>query len=75
VRQHLAGGLIYLLALASTAGALELLRKLDPHPMHLLEAIVLVAASTAATVSRYVALRTWVFARARGTTKPLPVHP
>ncbi len=75
VRQHLAGGLIYLLALALTAGALELLRKLDPHPVHLLEVVVLVAASAVATVSRYVALRTWVFARARGTTKPSHVHP
>ncbi len=75
VRQHLAGGLIYLVALALTAGALELLRKFDPRPAHLLEVIVLVAASTAATVSRYMALRTWVFARRRGTTKPLPVHP
>ncbi len=74
VRQHLAGGLIYLLALALTAGALELLRKLDPHPVHLLEVVVLVAASAVATISRYVALRTWVFARARNTTKPLPVH-
>jgi putative flippase GtrA len=65
VRQHLAGGLIYLLALGLTAGALGLLRKLDPHPEHLLEVVVLVAATGLATVSRYVALRTWVFARAR----------
>jgi glycosyltransferase involved in cell wall biosynthesis len=63
VRQHLAGGLVYLLALALTGGALDVLRQLDPHASRAVEVVVLVAASIFATVSRYVALRTWVFAR------------
>ncbi|HWE12389.1 MAG TPA: dolichyl-phosphate beta-glucosyltransferase [Solirubrobacteraceae bacterium] len=65
VRQHLAGGLVYLIALGLTAAALAVLQGLDPHPGSLLEVVVLVAASTVATATRYVALRTLVFARAR----------
>jgi glycosyltransferase involved in cell wall biosynthesis len=64
LRQHAAGGFVYLLALGLTAGALDVLRGLDRHPSRLLEVAVLVGASTVATVTRYVALRTWVFARA-----------
>jgi putative flippase GtrA len=63
VRQHAAGALVYLLALGLTDGALAVLGGLDPHPARLLEVAVLVAASAFATVSRYVALRSWVFAR------------
>jgi glycosyltransferase involved in cell wall biosynthesis len=63
LRQHLAGGLVYLLALALTAGALQVLRGLDPHAGRAVEVTVLVVASACATISRYVALRTWVFAR------------
>jgi putative flippase GtrA len=55
---------VYLIALGLTAGALDVLRGVDGHPSRLLEVTVLVAASTVATVTRYVALRTWVFARA-----------
>jgi glycosyltransferase involved in cell wall biosynthesis len=64
-RQHAAGALIYLLALGLTDGALAVLHGLDSHPARLLEVAVLVAASLVATACRYVALRTWVFARAR----------
>ncbi|HEY3726830.1 MAG TPA: dolichyl-phosphate beta-glucosyltransferase [Solirubrobacteraceae bacterium] len=72
LRQHLAGAAVYLLALALTAGALGVLGRFDPHPGWLLEVTVLVAASAVATVTRYLALRTWVFARSR----PAPVlHP
>jgi putative flippase GtrA len=63
VRQHAAGALVYLLALGLTAGALDALQGLDPHPARLLEVSVLVTAGALATVTRYVALRTWVFAR------------
>ena len=63
LRQHAAGAVVYLLALAITFWALNLLHDLDPHPAPLLEAIVLVLAGAVATVSRYLALRTWVFAR------------
>ena len=62
VRHHLLGGIVFLLALALTSGALVTLQALEPHPSHLLEAVVLVVASAAATMSRYVALRWWVFA-------------
>jgi putative flippase GtrA len=65
VRQHAAGGAVYLVALGLTAGALDVLNGLDPHPGRLVEVVVLVAASTVATVTRYVALRSWVFARRR----------
>lgn len=68
VRQHLAGALVYLLALALTGGALDVLGRLDPHPGRALEVAVLVSAGALATISRYVALRTWVFARG---TRPL----
>jgi putative flippase GtrA len=71
LRQHAAGALVYALALALTAGALAVLRGLDPHPGGLLEVLVLVAASAVATATRYFALRTWVFARrARAVVHP-----
>jgi putative flippase GtrA len=63
LRQHAAGGLVYLLALGLTDGALAVLRGLDPGPGRLLEVAVLIAASIVATGCRYVALRTWVFSR------------
>ncbi len=71
LRQHAAGALVYVLALALTAGALGALGRLDPHPGALLEVVVLVLASLLATVSRYLALRTWVFARGR---RPAPLR-
>jgi putative flippase GtrA len=77
LRHHLLGGIVFLLALALTSGALATLHALDAHPSHLLEAVVLVVASAAATLSRYVALRWWVFAE-RGTGPALkrssPTH-
>ncbi|HTU97609.1 MAG TPA: glycosyltransferase [Solirubrobacteraceae bacterium] len=63
LRQHAAGAVVYLIALGLTAGALDVLDALRPHPGHLLEVVVLVAATTVATVTRFVALRSWVFAR------------
>jgi putative flippase GtrA len=65
LRQHVAGGLVYLIALGLTAGALDVLTAVHPHPSRLLEVAVLVAATMVATVTRYVALRSWVFARRR----------
>jgi putative flippase GtrA len=65
LRQHAAGAVVYFIALGLTAGALDVLNALDPHPGRLLEVAVLVAATTLATVTRYVALRSWVFARGR----------
>jgi glycosyltransferase involved in cell wall biosynthesis len=61
LRQHAAGALVFLIALALTGGALDVLGRLDPRPGRLLELSVLVVATTVATVTRYVALRTWIF--------------
>ena len=64
LRQHLLGGLTFLIALALTSGALAVLHALVPRPSHLLEASVLVVASAAATLSRYALMRWWIFADA-----------
>lgn len=63
LRQHAAGAAVYLLALGITFSALSVLHDLDAHPAPLLEVTVLLVASGLATISRYLALRTWVFAR------------
>ena len=60
-RQHVAGLIVFLLALALTSGALGVLHDLDRHAPRLLEAAVLVVATLAATVTRYVALSSFVF--------------
>ena len=65
VRHHALGAVVYVLTVALTTGALAVLRGLDPHPARALEVAVLVAASTCATVTRWFALRSWVFARRR----------
>jgi putative flippase GtrA len=44
---------------------LRALYALAPHTTHLTEVIVLICASVVATLSRYVALRSWVFARSK----------
>jgi putative flippase GtrA len=79
VRQHLAGLLVFLIALALTNGALSVLHSIDGHSPRPLEAIVLVVASLAATVTRYVALATWVFRPRRAedcrtASIPLPIE-
>lgn len=55
---------MFLIALGLTDGALDLLGALDPEAGRLVEVLVLVVASAAASVTRFVALRSWVFARA-----------
>jgi glycosyltransferase involved in cell wall biosynthesis len=75
LRQHAAGALVYVLALALTAGALALVHAIDAHAAAAVEVIVLVAASAFATITRYIALRTWVFARRGrrpGALRPVP---
>ena len=73
LRQQAAGALVYLLALGLTSGALDVLRDLDPQPARTLEVGVLLLAGTFATATRYVALRTWVFAgAARPKLRPIP---
>jgi glycosyltransferase involved in cell wall biosynthesis len=71
LRQHAAGALVYLLALALTGGALGVLHTIDAHPSRAVEVVVLVAASAFATISRYIALRSWVFARRKTATNAL----
>ena len=61
VRQQVAALGVFLVALAFTNGALALLHSIDPHPARLLEAAALVLANLIATLSRYVALSSWVF--------------
>ncbi|MGZ8633677.1 MAG: glycosyltransferase [Solirubrobacteraceae bacterium] len=72
-RQHALGALVFFLTLGLTSGALGVLHALDATPARPLELAVLVVASTAATFTRYVALRTWVFARGRRAPTVAPV--
>jgi putative flippase GtrA len=64
-RDTLLGSVVYLLTLGLTLGAVATLHSLDPSPSRGLELAVLVVASLAATVTRYVALRSWVFGAGR----------
>jgi len=65
------GAVVYVLTLGLTSGALLVLDALDASPSRALELTVLIAASGCATVTRFVALRSWVFARrARRALKP-----
>ncbi len=61
VRHHVLGFVVFLITLGLTSGALGVLHAATPAPSRPLELAVLVAASTAATVTRFVALRSWVF--------------
>jgi glycosyltransferase involved in cell wall biosynthesis len=63
IRQHAMGAFVYALTLGLTSGALAVLHGLDPGASRILELTVLVAAGVGATVTRYMALRSWVFAR------------
>ena len=62
LRQHGLGALVYVLTLGLTGGALAVLHGVDARPPRVVEVAVLIAAGVCATVTRYVALRTWVFA-------------
>jgi putative flippase GtrA len=65
VRHHARGAVVYVLTLGLTTLALASLHRIDAAPSRTVELAVLVVAGAAATITRYVALRTWVFARAR----------
>jgi putative flippase GtrA len=60
-RQHLAGLIVFGIALALTTGALAALHAFDGHPSTLLEASAVVLANLGATITRYVALSAWIF--------------
>jgi putative flippase GtrA len=65
LREHAAGAAVYAITLGLTAGALGVLHGVAPGASQGVELAVLVAASLLATVTRYVALKTLVFAGAR----------
>jgi glycosyltransferase involved in cell wall biosynthesis len=69
LRQHVLGAAVFVLALGLTSSALAVLHGLDANPSRGVELAVLIAASTAATVTRFVALRSWVFGR-RAPARP-----
>jgi glycosyltransferase involved in cell wall biosynthesis len=71
---HAKGAAVYVLTLGLTLGALAVLHGLDHSTARGLELGVLTAATAAATVTRYFALRTWVFARARRARLTSPRH-
>jgi putative flippase GtrA len=68
VRHHGRGAAVYVLTLALTNGALQMLHGLDSAPSRAVELSVLVVAGFLATVTRYVAMKTWVFARRSPST-------
>jgi glycosyltransferase involved in cell wall biosynthesis len=62
LRHHARGAAVFVLTLALTDGALNALHALDAAPPRGAELTVLVIAGFAATVTRYLAMKTWVFA-------------
>ena len=70
IRHQVRGLVVFVLTLALTNGALAVLHGLDLDPARGVELAVLVAASLVATITRYVAMRTWVFAHDRHTVRP-----
>jgi putative flippase GtrA len=66
LRQHAAGAIVYLLALAVTTAGLLTLHALDAHPARIAEVAVLVTAGITATLTRYLGLRLWVFTQRSG---------
>lgn len=69
---HLKGLAVFALALGMTTGALAMLHAVDAAPPRALELAVLVVANLCATGMRFVALRTWVFARGRRARRARP---
>jgi glycosyltransferase involved in cell wall biosynthesis len=72
VSHHVRGAIVFVLTVMLTTGALAVLHGLDATPARWVELAVLVAASLTATITRYFALRTWVFARRRRALHTIP---
>jgi putative flippase GtrA len=70
LRQHLAGAIVYAFTLALTSAALLVLEAVDRRPARAVELAVLVLAGICATLTRYIGLRTWVFAKSRNRREP-----
>lgn len=62
-RHHAGGAVVFVLTLGLTSIALAVMHGIDANPPRAIELGVLIAASVAATISRFIALRTWVFAK------------
>ena len=74
-RQQLQGLVVFLVGLALTSGALAGLHALTDTPARGVELGVLVAANLLATLTKFVAMRAWVFNRSRcATTSPRTVE-
>jgi putative flippase GtrA len=69
-RHHARGAAVFVLTLALTNGALAVLHGLDPNPSRALQVAVLFVATMTATVTRYIAMRSWVFSRQRRAARP-----
>ena len=65
LRHHAMAFVVFLITLGITNESLALLRAVDRAPTRMLETAVLVLASAAATVTRYIGLKSWVFAGRR----------
>jgi putative flippase GtrA len=63
LRQHTLGAVVNVLTLGLTSASLLVMHALDARPSRPVELAVLIAAGVCATVTRFVALRSWVFAR------------
>jgi putative flippase GtrA len=70
LRHHVMAFAVFLLTLAITTESLVVLHALDHSPAKAIETLVLVVASAAATVTRYIGLKSWVFASAAAQEHP-----
>jgi len=69
-RHHLRGAAVFVLALALSNGALTVLHGIDASPPPGVELAVVVLGSALATITRYVAMKTWVFTRRAALLEP-----
>nr|WP_228501781.1 bifunctional glycosyltransferase family 2/GtrA family protein [Nocardioides agariphilus] len=65
VRHHVQALIVFAIGLTLTSASLALLDSLAPNATRLVEVSVLTAANLAVTVMRFVAMRVWIFGRAR----------
>lgn len=71
IKHQLMGGVVFVLTLLLTNGALAILHAVNPKVSHPVELAVLIAASICATITRYIGLKTWVFAQSHNwVTQP-----
>jgi putative flippase GtrA len=70
VRHHIRGAVVFVLTVAITTGAVLVMHGIDPSPPRTFELAVLIVAGFMATVTRYVAMSTWVFTRRRRRRSP-----